>query len=69
LTEYLDFHVLSFGSEIEMYFEENNCKNCISSIVKDITTNKEDIYRLVEKLKNNFVTPISLHDIVQDFIS
>lgn len=69
VTENLDLHVMSFGSEIEMHYEENNCKNCISAIVNDITTNKNEILKFTEKLKNNYVTPISLHDIVHDYLA
>lgn len=69
ITENSNLQVISFGSEIEMHYEENNCKTCISSVVKDITTNKDEIYKFIEKLKNNYVTPISLTEIVDDYLN
>jgi hypothetical protein len=37
--------------------------------IEDVSSNKDEVLRLIEKLARNTVTPVTLADVVEDFIT
>ena len=55
---------VAYGIEIE----KQDCKRIEKSQVKDITTDQTRIDSIVKSLMKNNVTPIHLHDVIEDML-
>ena len=56
--------VKTYGISVEKWKNESR----ESSFVSDITTQKEDIMRITNSLKENKITPVHLRDIIIDML-
>jgi hypothetical protein len=55
-----------FGIKAQLYHENRLIDE---STIEDVTSSKDELMELIETLSRNTVTPVTLKDVIEDYIS